>query len=316
MTDAEQAGPVAAPVAAENPGMDEQAAELVLARLADARVMLATRPAAKIATIMAAAVLTAAGAWLRTVQPARWPAVAAACVIMAAIAWAIPALSALAGRSEPKWVQAARIHQTSLPGRVPVGTLALAARCTTELPGRSWLGAYLYVSRCTEGSAPHFTVCQTGGVFALNGRLLVVLGEHLATGPSQITAAVLGHESRHVTGWRMRVTYLGAVFALAGWVITGWAVPWPLLLPAAIGLQAALTAVSWLVEASCDLSSAKTTGAEAMLEALARLGQVSAAVRAARPAWQRYAGSTLTWAAGPPHPPLPVRRALIRKLAR
>ena len=44
---------------------DERTAELVLTRLADARVLMAMRPAAKILAIVAAVLLTVAGVWLR-----------------------------------------------------------------------------------------------------------------------------------------------------------------------------------------------------------------------------------------------------------
>jgi hypothetical protein len=295
---------------------DERTAELVLTRLADSRLMLAMRPAAKILAIAVAAVLTVLGVWLRTVQAAGWKQVTAVWVIVAALAWVIPALSRLASRKEPRWVRAARAHERSLEDRVPAATLEVVRRCVAGLPGRRWRSAHVYVSRCTEAGTAHFGVCQTAGVFGLNGRLLVVLGEHLAAGPAAVTAAVLGHESRHVAGWRMRLSVMGAVTAVAGWVILGWAVPWPVLLLAAAGLQVALTAVAWAIECSCDLAGARTAGPQAMLDALARLGQVRAAARAARPAWQRYALSTLTWTAGPPRPPLPVRRAVTRALTR
>jgi hypothetical protein len=125
----------------------------------------------------------------------------------ALLACAIPALSVLAGRKEPGWVRAARVHQRSLEGRIPAETMGIVQRCTAGLPGRTWREAYQ--------------------------------------------------------------SYQAGMFAMAGWVIIGWAVPWPFLPTAAIGLMVTLTALSW-------------------------------------------AGSALAWITGPPHPPLPVRRALIR----
>ena len=306
-----EVNPVAAPVAASAGDMDERAAEVMLARLADARLMAATRPAGRAAALMAAAVLTAAGAWLRTLMVPDWLVVASACAVVAGVACAGPGLARRGGRREPRWVQAAQVHQASLAGRVPAGTLEAVDRSVAGLAGR-WRSVHLYVSRCTE-TGPHFAVCQTAAVYPAGGRLLVIVGEHLATGPSQLAAAVLGHEAGHPAGWRLRVSYLGVAAGLAGWVITGWARPWPVLLPAAIGLQAARTAAAWVVEASCDRRGARTAGTQAMLDALVGLGRVRAEARAARPAWQRAAVSVLTWAAGPPHPPMPLRRAVIRR---
>lgn len=40
----------------------------------------------------------------------------------------------------------------------------------------------------------------------MNGRLVVVIGEHMTEASPQITAAVLAHESRHVTSLRLRLT--------------------------------------------------------------------------------------------------------------
>jgi hypothetical protein len=276
MSDTDSAGPVAEHAAAGSADGDERGAGLVLARLAGARVMMAGRPAARITMIVAAAVLAVAGVWLRSRGGPRWQAVAGTCAAAALAACAVPALSVLAGRKEPGWVRAARVRQRPVEGRIPAGTAGIVRRCTAGLRGRTWREAYLYVSRCTGPEPAHWGVCQTAGVYPMDGRLLVILGEHLAAGPSQVTAAVLGHEPGHAAGWRPRLSYQGAMFAMAGWVIIGWAVPWPFLPPAAIGLMVTLTALSWAVEAGCDL------------------------------------GSALAWITGPPHPPLPVRRALIR----
>ena len=87
--------------------MDERA-ELVLARLADARVMLATRPAARITMIVAEVVLTITGVWLRGHVPARWPALAGACLLLVVTGSAVPVLSGL-GRREPGWVRVAAV---------------------------------------------------------------------------------------------------------------------------------------------------------------------------------------------------------------
>ncbi len=74
--------------------------------------------------------------------------------------------------------------------------------------------------------------------------------------------------------------------------------------------------LSWVIETSCDLGAARTAGPARMIEALTRASQAADAARAARPAWQRYGRSVLTWITGPANPPFPLRRALIRALIR
>jgi hypothetical protein len=310
MMDAE---PVTAPAPAGAAGDDERAAEQLLARLAAARVMLGDRMAPGITVIVRMTVMTTAGVALRTLDVPRWPVIAGACMLVAALALALPALSVAGGREEPEWARAASIHQQSVaPRMVPAATMQIIQRCLAGLPGRRWRGAYLYIPRCTDPEPGHFGVCHAGGVYPMDGRLLLILGEHLVTGPSRVMAGTLGHESRHVTRWRVRLSYLAFVCGVWGWVIIGWAVPWPVLLPAVIGLRVVLTAAGWVVEATCDLGGARTAGAEAMLDFLAYGRGVKSAARAGRPAWKRRTLSVLTWLAGPSHPPMPLRRALIR----
>jgi hypothetical protein len=76
------------------------------------------------------------------------------------------------------------------------------------------------------------------------------------------------------------------------------------------------TATSWLVEIGCDVGSARDTSPAAMLEALDFKACTEGGARALWPHGERWAVSVLTWAAGPQHPPLSVRRAAVRAVAR
>lgn len=290
----------------------EQAAELTLARIADARLISGHRPELRIMLLVVFAVLTAAGTALRAATVPSWPLVVTACAAVAALAWGGPPLARLAARKEPPWVQAARIHQRSLHDRIPEATAATAQRHAAELTGRRWQSAHLYVCRCTDARLPHDGPCQKAGVFPVNGRLLIVLGEHQATAPAPIAAATLAHEARHVTGWRIYLTRLLGTGSVAGWVILGWAVPWPALLPAAIAFHVLRCLLAQAIEIACDLGGAKIAGPDAMLSSLAFDASVISAARAAVPAWQRRAGTIALWLSGPSHPPLGLRRAIIR----
>lgn len=298
-------------------GPDERDAELILARTADARILTYTRPSVHVTTIVAYAFLAIAGIWLRGVVhpsgPTRWPTVIYAVDFLAAVGLALPTIARLTARSEPKWVAAARIHQQSLDSRVPAATLALLQHCLARMPRQE---GYIYVSRCTRRDPVHFEICHAAGVLPLQARLLVVMGEHVATGPSQLAAAVLAHESRHVTWVRLRLSCLGAMFGAGGWVLVGWAVRGLALLPAMVALWAALTVWAWLIEISCDVGSARECGRRDLLEALARTHSALMADRATDPMWKQWALSVLAWAGGgAKHPPVALRRAIVRVLA-
>jgi hypothetical protein len=105
--------------------LDERGAELVLARLADGRAIMASSLAVRVAALVAEVTLVITGLWLRGHFPPRWQAVYVACVAVAVLACALPPLMVvLAGRREPGWAGAARVHQRSLASRVPAATLA------------------------------------------------------------------------------------------------------------------------------------------------------------------------------------------------
>jgi hypothetical protein len=146
------------------------------------------------------------------------------------------------------------------------------------------------------------------------GRLLVVLGEHLAIGQVALAEAVLAHERRHVSGWRLYAFALAVIAGSWGLLIVGWAVPWPALLLAAVSLRVLMTATAWLIEVSCDVGSARDTSRDAMLAAVDFKERTEGGTRALQPRGKRWALNVLTWAAGTEHPPYSVRRAAIRAL--
>jgi hypothetical protein len=290
-------------------------AELTMARRVDGRFELAARNATLVTAVVVYAVLVIAGVWLRgRLVPQGWQ-VGAACALVAVLAWAGPWLAWVTGRKPPGWAASAEICERALTGRLPAETMEVVSRVIGRIRargGRRWHAAHVYLSRCTSTEPPDAGVCQTAGVVPMNGRLVVVIGEHMASGPAVITEATLAHESQHVRPVRMYLAWLGMLIRLPGWVILGWAVPWPALLPAALALHVAATVLSWAIEISCDLGGAADAGADAMLATLDHLSQTVTQLRKdrSRSAW--YARAALMWIAGPTHPPLPLRRALLR----
>lgn len=83
------------------------------------------------------------------------------------------------------------------------------------------------------------------------------------------------------------------------------------VLAAAAVFQVSSLLAVWIVEAACDRRAARAEGRAASLDAFAYIAAAQAADRAAS-RWRRAGGLVLRWAAGPSHPPLPLRRALVR----
>lgn len=290
-------------------------AELTMARRVDGRFELAVGNAAFATAVVMYAVLTVAGTWLRTrLVPQGWQ-VAAACVLVAALAWVCPWLSWRSGRKPPGWAASARTCERALASRIPAETMDVVSRAISTIRqrgGRRWHDVNVYLSRCTSTELPDAGVCQTAGVVPMNGRLVVFVGEHMAAGPPAITEATLAHESQHVRPARMYLASLAMLLRLTGWVIIGWAVPWPALLPAVLAFHVAATLLSWVIEVSCDLGGAAQAGADAMLATLEHLSRTMTQISTDRPRRARYIRAAMIWIAGPPHPPLPLRRALLR----
>jgi hypothetical protein len=204
--------------------------ELAMARRVDGWFELAAQTRQFTALLVLYVVLTIVGAWLRTILiPQAWE-VAAACGFIAVMAWALPWLLWISGRKPPTWVAAAESCERSLEGRMPAPIAPVVQEAIDRIRQRSrfrhWHSAHMYLSRCAKSGPPDADSCQIAGVVPMSGRLVVVIGEHMATVSPQITAAVLAHESRHTYMARVYLSYLIILSRLVGWVIIGWAVPW------------------------------------------------------------------------------------------
>jgi hypothetical protein len=222
--------------------------------------------------------------------------------------WAARYRARLAARAAPPppWTAAAAIHCQSLPGRADPATLAAAARYLPAMAAR-YPEAYFYIASCT-GTCTR--LCRSAVTCVPDGRLLVILGEHLAADP--VTAAgTLAHELRHLHGWPLRAADAAAGAASGwGWAAAGaaWAatgLPWPWLPAFPAALHLAATAAGWAVECGCDHAAARAEGRPALLHAIDFLA-------AQNPAAPRRARRALALAAGSPHPPYALRRAVIR----
>lgn len=300
-------------------GKKERKADLVLGKLADLLVM-SSQTSTLVVTAVGTAGLVGTGLSLRPWLAPRGWGVAAACALLVAVVLAVPARRRRRGKQEPKWARAAFAHEQSTWERLPEGMRTMLRDFTASMTaGTRWQdNARVYVARCTEEQEDeaHWAPCCTGGTMELNGRLLVILGEHLAVGPLALAGAVLAHERRHVSGWRLYPYVLAAFGGDLGLVIIGWAVtPWPVMLLAAVALRVAKTAITWAVEIGCDVGAAREKSAAAMLSTVDYLERTQGGTRALQPPAKRWALSVLTWLTGPGHPPYGVRRAAIRGLA-
>lgn len=295
--------------------LDEVRAELVLAQVAGTgvdeprgRLMIG----AGAGLVVMWCVLAIAGNWLRGRIVPSPLALTIGCGCLLAIGSCLLVLFRALGKEPPKWVRAAGIHQRRLAERAGPEMLSAIEHVRTKLPNRWWMSAQLYVAQCTAEQPVHIGVCRFAGIVPRSGRLLVVVGEHLASGSSPVVSGILAHEYRHVTGWRVWAFYFLKTCQLGGWVIVTWAFPWPVLLIALAVFHVAMTGLSWLIELSCDYGAARSAGADAMVAAFDYTAQVLEAWNASQSPWVRYPASVVKWIAGPPHPPVAVRRALVR----
>jgi hypothetical protein len=242
-----------------------------------------------------------------------------ACVILLGFALAVPAVLQAPGKEEPRWARAAAVHQESIRGRVPAPAYQqITAVMSRMTAGTRWEKAHLYIARCTEEKPEqvHYQACCAGGTYPRNGRLLVIVGEHLAYGLPEVALGILAHERRHVTPLRVRLYFIASVAGTLGLMVAGWAVPWPVLLPVAAAIRIGAVLLLWAIEVSCDLGAASDVGKGAIIEAVNYKQRTREGARALWPAWQRRAVNVLTWVTGPEHPPYGLRRWLIRRLAR
>jgi hypothetical protein len=247
-------------------------------------------------------------------QPVAAVAVFAAWLVSAGtLAPATERLKARQQPGEPGWVADMTAYRAWLPRRVPpvpAEILAAADRYLAGLPVRRWQSAHLFIARAPAGQP-----VSMGATIPRGNRLEVILGDHVATGPVPVATATLAHETRHGSAWRLAARNLAGTLRRQGMFLIGWAVPWPAVIPAAVLTHIACTLVIWAEEVSCDLGAAADAGPAAMLGAYDIMLASRRSRRAAAgavPAPKRLAARALHWAAGPGHPPIPVRRAIIR----
>ncbi|MGH3277271.1 MAG: hypothetical protein ACRDNZ_23450, partial [Streptosporangiaceae bacterium] len=210
---------------------------------------------------------------------------------------------------EPEWVPELGAYRAWLLRRVPpvpAATLAAADRILGGLAGRRWRSAQLFIARYENGSPG-----SMGGTEPRGNRLQVTLGDYVAQGDPDVAAATLAHEARHTGRWPYALRGLGTAARARGPLVIGWAVPWAAVIPAVVALHVACMLLSWAIEISCDLGAAAAVGPAAMM-ATYQVMTASRRRRRAAPAVKKAAAYALYWAAGPAHPPVAVRRAVIR----
>jgi hypothetical protein len=200
----------------------------------------------------------------------------------------------------------------SAPAGMPDATMDAAARILARLVSRRWQNFQLEIVRCKD--PVRHGLCREGWTEPIaGGTLKVVLGEHLAAKP-EVSAFVLAHETRHPSGWTYHLSVLTTYGRLCGWLIVGWAVPWPWVLAAVAAIQVAFAVACWIVEAGCDLGGARAEGRAAALAFFAHR-QAERREPKPGPAWRRYALLFLFIVAVPTaHPPLWLRGAIISGL--
>jgi len=297
----------------------ERNAGLILTRQADTRLTAGSSPGGMITILVFLASLVATGAWIRHLTVPDWQEAAAACAFLLVLAAVIPRTAQADRRKEPEWARAAAVHEQALSSRAPAATLALVRKAMAKMTiSTGWRAAHLYVSPCTEqdGQSPHYGPCCAGATWVRSGRLLVILGEHLLAGEPELALATLGHERRHLNGWRLYLYSIGSTAGTFGLVVAAWAVPWPALLLPVAALRVVSTLTAWAVELGCDVGSARELGADAMTASVNYKERTRRGARAGWPPAKRLTVSVLTWVTGPEHPPYGMRRAAIRAFAR
>jgi hypothetical protein len=282
--------------------------------------MMFSRPIMPVVELAMMAGLLDAGVWLRAHlhAPHNYLNAAGPIGFLLIIAQVRVSMLVAAGKQEPEWAQAAAVHEQSLQRRSLGLFLSQVKAVTGQMTeGGAWHSAYLYVARCTSKEPVHYGACCAGATYPRDGRLLVIVGEHLAYGQSELALATLAHERRHVTRWRLLAYALASTTATFGLLDVGWAAPsWAVAIPVAAGVRIAATLALWAIEVSCDVGAARDAGRDAITEAVRYKQRTKEGSRALWPAPQRVVVRILTWVAGPEHPPYAVRCWLIRTLAR
>jgi hypothetical protein len=209
---------------------------------------------------------------------------------------------------------------------VPAGTLAAAGRHLPAVAAaRHRDRAWLYVAPCPGPDKRCTVFCTTAATWTPGGQVMVILGEHPAARPD-VAASALAHEAgHHAFRWLWQVHYartLGWGWAAAG--LAGAAAGgWPGAAIAGAVFWAGSLAALWAGETGCDLRAVRTEGYPAVQAGFGYIAGLlaghPAGPGASPPVLSRSRRAVLTvldWANGPGHPPLRLRRALVRALAR
>ena len=259
----------------------------------------------------AISVLAGTGVAAHLGRPA-W-AVAAVTAYLAVAGLAAPAVTRWAfgiqQPQQPEWVPELGAYRAWLLRRVPpvpAATLAAADRILGGLAGPRWRSAHLFIARYEDGRPG-----SMGGTDPRGNRLQVTLGDYVAQGDPEVAAATLAHEAHHAGRWPYALRGLMTAARARGPLVIGWAVPWPAVIPAVLALHVACMLLSWAIEISCDLGAAAAVGPAAMTATYQVMADYRRRRRAAQAA-KKAAAYALYWAAAPNHPPITVRRAVIR----
>jgi Zn-dependent protease with chaperone function len=155
---------------------------------------------------------------------------------------------------------------------------------------------------------------------------MVILGEHPAAVPD-VAASALAHEAgHHAFRWLWQVHYARttlnwgwAAAGLAGAAIGGWT---GAAVAGGVFWVVSLLAL-WAGETGCDLRAVRAEGYPAVTAGFGYIAGLLAGRPAgpgasppARSRSRKMVTAVLDWASGPGHPPLRLRRALVRVLAR
>jgi hypothetical protein len=253
-----------------------------------------------------------AGAGLH--QLVRHPAAAvAAATALFALGGALTSASTrLRARSQPEPGSMADLaaYREWLPRRVPpvpAATLTVVDRYLAQVTSHGWGSAQLLLARY-KGGPPG----PMGGTNPVGDRLELVLGSHVAEGPTEVAAVTVAHEMRHMRQFRLAMWDLAVTLRRQQVliIIAGWEWSWAAAVVAVVALRLAAMLICWSVEVSCDLGAAADHGAAAMRATYEVMTAGRRARGAAhRPARQAISGM-LHWASAPTHPPIALRRAI------
>jgi hypothetical protein len=323
MTSRRSPGTTRAPAAPAGPPAlpDAEAAEEELAALV-APVAKGRREVVAAVRLISAAGMTVEGALLvlATRPGLAGHVIAAACALDIAGRQVFNLVKARRYRRQSGWTAAAAVHAATLPGRIPAPTLDAADRYLPVIAnasrrnGRAWL----YVAPCPS-DGPCTVLCRSAASWP-RGPVLVILGQHPAELP-EVAAAALAHEAAHHAGPARRLLVTTrhlretgawgyAAAGLAGRLVAGW----PGVIAAALAFHVLSLLALWAAETRCDVAAARAEGLPAALAGFADMTSRQNPLRATTPA-RRTAAAILNWAAGPLHPPVPLRRALTRHKA-